>query len=311
MNNVFNYKNFLAITVGLFLTAVSLYGQNDGPVGILLGATGELGGSRMNITDDLVGVKNLLDSDQSSIFAFGAGFDVGLKLGSVYILSGFSFNSRGGVYNANAPWERVRSTYLEKGDSILVLNNENSRPPSDDTPFEIQETITMNHFRVPLLIGYGFGTPGFEVRVAGGIGFNSFIGSNANFSKELTWRDGADATRSYNEDTSDGFYRAAGNDDLAPIGYNFGDNQNDRYSRSTTSLILTSSVYIKINENGFLRLGVLYESYGNLINPEFRYRTLSQPDRLVNPRGRNTMSAVSMLIGYEYRISGGGGSGVY
>ena len=278
MNNVFNYKKILAITVGLFFTTFSLYGQKDeGEISFIIGVSGDIGGSNIKMSDMFQGQYITDELKEPSLFSFAAGVDFGIRLGNFYLLSGGAFSRRGG---------RVEGRVL----GINYIASQGITPPADNQEVFISDRIAINYLRIPILAGYRFGNENFEMRLALGIGINSTIGDRAEFRREAEWRNLQ----------IEGQFISGGrtNEDLYGV-FLFGDDSRARILESATSFIFSPSFLFRVNDNGYLKVGAIYEAFGDISNGSFNFG-----NQLV--RGEMRMNNISFQIGYEFRFSRGG-----
>lgn len=280
-----NFDKFKLAFYFLFLLGFNLItnAQEQSPFGLTLGVSGDIGSSKQKLTDDWI---QGTSSEFKGNFAYGIGADVGVRLGNFLISTGAAFNRRGGKSKVTQKWE----TYFPnlEDDQIPITNY----PLNLSDPVTIEDKTTMNLIKIPLLLGYKFGSGNFEFRLSAGIGYNLFLGKGANFTRNASWfyLDNSQTSNQQSDKptSKDGFGT-----------FEYGSDPNHRFKASVISIIIIPSVYLKIKENSYIKAGVQYENYGNLINSSFRSRG-------VLPEGKNNMSAFTFQLGYEYRLDFGG-----
>jgi hypothetical protein len=275
-------KTFLfLITYFLLFVGNESFGQGRSDFGILIGASGELGGSRQVLTDDFRFLQNYQNVEEGRLFAYSLGVDAGLRVGKVYVLSGVSFIRRGALTKA-----RILGQFYEP-------NTNSTEPrPDPDVFVNIEDRTRMNYLRVPILLGYAFGGDNFKIRLSTGIAFNSSLGRNADFSRSASYPEpgNLDLPRTLSSESSfDGFRD----------GFLYGTNTNERYKPSLVSFVFNPSLLFRLNDYGFLNMGIMYENFGRVINGDWRYSGTNVA------RGKTTMSAFMFHLGYEYKLDFG------
>ncbi len=282
----------------IFFTALLLMGlttladaQDDGPFGIILGVSGETGGSKQKLTNEWIDFQRF--STQTSFknrFGFGVGVDAGFRLGNVYFLTGTQFTRRGGALDAEQQWSNYRLQNTSLADNL--------KPKEASHPIFIEDRLSMNLLRIPLMLGYRIGNENIEFRLAGGVAFNSGLGKEGNFKRKSSWDIDINQTGAFErvndtESVTDGLG-----------GFNYGSTQAARFKKSYFSFILNPALLFRLKENNYLKIGAVYENYGNLINNSYRFRTdPTNPNSAKLPNGKTTMAALSFQIGYEYRLN--------
>jgi hypothetical protein len=226
-------------------------------------------------------VQQFRSEDSKSIMAYGLGVNLGIRLGNFSLITGGSYTRRGGGTDA----EILGKNYTPR--------NVNAIKPGPELEVIVDDRLALNLLRVPFLLGYQFGSDNFKFRISAGLGWNYGIGDKAIFTRNATWKDPNNLSVDINDVESD--------QDGFGVGFTYGDLSTDRFKKSFVSFMLSPEMLYKINENGFLKLGVLYESYGRIVNDKFVIR--NNP-----PTGTTSMNAFSVQLGYEYRLDFGGGT---
>ncbi len=276
-------KSLAIIFITLFFTVTFLTNHifSQSPAGLILGISGEVGSSSQKLTDDYLLVQQFRAEDSKSTLAYGLGVNVGVRLGNFSFITGGSYIRRGGGTDA----EILGRNYTPR--------NPSATSPGPDLEVIVEDRLSLNLLRVPFLLGYQFGSDNFKFRISAGLGWNYGIGDKAIFTRNATWKDPNNLSVDINDVESD--------QDGFGVGHTYGDLSTDRFKKSFVSFILAPDVLFKINENGFIKLGVLYESYGRIVNDKFVINN-NPPD------GTTSMSSFNFQIGYEYRLDFGGGT---
>ncbi len=277
-------SRILHLLLFCFFSFVSLkqtLAQGRGNLGILIGASGDIGGSRQVLTDDFRFLQNYQNVEEGRLFAYSLGVDAGLRVGKVYVLSGVSFIRRGALTKA-----RILGQFYEPNPNSIEPR------PDPDIFVNIEDRTRMNYLRVPVMLGYALGGDNFRVRLSTGIAFNSSLGRNADFSRSASYPEpgNLDLPRTLSSESSfDGFRD----------GFLYGNNTNERYKPSLVSFVFNPSLLIRLNDYGFLNMGIIYENFGRIINEDWRYSGTNVA------RGKTTMSSFLFHLGYEYKLDFG------
>lgn len=263
-----------------FFTILSFSIQaQDSPIGLVFGVSGDIGSSRQKLTDDWI---QGTDAEFKGLFGYSVGADVGVRIGKFFVLTGAAYSKRGGKTNVTQLWRN----YIPEDPNITP----DKFPRTETDPVTIQDKLTMNSVRIPLMLGYKFGGDNFEFRIVGGVGYNLFLGKKADFTRDASWQyftnQNTTETQSDRPSDSDGFGT-----------FEYGSNPNSRFKTSAISIIINPCIFLKLKENSYIKAGLLYENYGNIINNKFR------PSGNPLPDGKNNMSAWSFQLGYEYRLN--------
>lgn len=247
----------------------------EGPVGLILGLSGDVGGASITQSDQFQAQYTTEQYEEPSLFSFGVGVNAGVRLNNFYLLTGASYITRGGRVKG-----RVLGRNYTVGDGISP-----DQEPDDDQEVFIEDRTNINMLKVPVLAAYRFGSQKLAFRLSLGIAFNSMLGDRANFEREAEWRD---------EVAGDFVNGGRTNSDLFDV-FLYGDDSRARFLPSTISFIFNPSLVFQIKKNSHLKIGVIYESFGDISNDRF-----SRGSDIVT--GDQNMSYFGVQIGYEYRI---------
>lgn len=272
----------LLLTLSIFsLNQLSAQGYSnvgngeEGPLGLILGLSGDVGGSSITQSDQFQAQYTSEQYNEPSLFSFGVGVNAGVRLNNFYLLTGASYISRGGRVEGRVLGEN----YTDLRDGI--------EPPLDDQEVFIEDRTTINMLKIPVLAAYRFGSKKFAFRLSLGVAFNSTVGDRATFEREAEWR----------SNLVDGDFVSGGrtNSDLYGI-FLYGDDSRARFVSSSISFIFNPSIVFQLKRNSHLKIGVVYESFGDISNDRFS----SGGSGIVT--GDQKMSYFGVQVGYEYRI---------
>lgn len=208
------------------------------------------------------------DIKYSSVFGYQGGIGVGIQLFKHWgIITGIKYNKKGG---------KVNIATRDPNNPFITGVDGDGNLTTDVGEFTV--TTSHNWLSIPILARGQFGGA-FKAGIAIGPQINMGIGKN----KQTIDYD-LENTNLSSDETS----------------YEFGKSTTNYYKKSHISVLILPHVMYDISDNGGIKLSLMIEAGGNMINDNYVVGTTDGGKRNINGTERNTQMGI--MLSYEHRF---------
>lgn len=208
------------------------------------------------------------DIKYSSVFGYQGGVGVGIQLFKHWgIITGIKYNKKGGKVTVGT--RDPNNPFITGVDGYGNFTTDVG---------EFTTTVSHNWLSIPILARGQFGGT-FKVGIAIGPQINMGIGKY----KETVDYNLENTNLSSDEES-----------------YEFGKNTTNYFKKSHISVLILPHVMYDINDNGGIKLSMMIEAGGNMINDNYVVTTQSGGKRNINGTMRNTQ--IGIMLSYEHRF---------